>query len=75
MKTILLIILSILTADLFGQTPGGLGLDNNAVLNTQESVYLNSLLKEQLKTFDFTNKKVAFVTGNTGNRLLYPFAG
>lgn len=59
-----------MTTDLFGQTPEGVRLDNNATLNTQESVFLNSLLKTQRKTFDFTNKKIAFVTGNTGNRLL-----
>ncbi|HEY8954803.1 hypothetical protein [Chitinophaga sp.] len=70
MKTILLMIISFLATEAFGQTPEAPGLDNNAMLNKQESVYLNDLLKEQRKTFDFTDKKIAFVTGNTGNKLL-----
>ncbi|NLR81348.1 hypothetical protein [Chitinophaga eiseniae] len=70
MKKILLMTISFLTTDLFGQTPESLGFDNNPVLSKQESVFLNSLSKDQHKIFDFTNKKIAFVTGNTGNELL-----
>src|SRR5688500_16649987 len=79
MKPLLIILFSILfvsnlpgqfsTANVIGQTADSLGLDNNSTLNRQESILLNTLLKNSRDTFDFTNKKIVFVTGSSGNRL------
>lgn len=40
------------------------------MLNTQEAELLNSLLKQSRNTFDFHGKKIAFITGSSGSRIL-----
>ena len=47
-----------------------LGLDNSSVLNEDESVFLNKLLVQQGDRFDFTNAKIAFVTGSAGTKIV-----
>jgi len=45
------------------------GIDNNPILNTAESVYLNTFLKNQRMDFDFKEKKTAFVSLDMGINL------
>ncbi|HZH74314.1 MAG TPA: hypothetical protein VFD91_17615 [Mariniphaga sp.] len=47
-----------------------LTIDHDEVLSEQEVILLNHLLKNLRDTFDFHGKKVAFITGSSGNRLL-----
>lgn len=61
---------SVFTIGLFGQTVDSLGLDNNPRLNKYEADYFNNEFKDWRKEFDFTDKKVAFVTGSTANKHL-----
>lgn len=44
--------------------------NSGEMLSTQEAELLNSLLEKSRDTFDFYGKKVAFITGPTGNRFL-----
>lgn len=43
------------------------GIDSNPKLNLTESKFLNEYLSDRRNEFDFTNKKIIFVTGNSGN--------
>jgi hypothetical protein len=70
MKFCITTLLSILTIGLFGQTIDSLGLDNNPRLTKCEAEYFNNEFKDWRKEFDFTDKKVAFVTGSTANKHL-----
>src|SRR5690554_2254726 len=47
-----------------------LTIHHDEVLSEQEVILLNHLLKNLRDTFDFHGKKVAFITGSSGNRLL-----
>jgi hypothetical protein len=67
MKTVLLFILTLWQISLFGQLVDSLGIGDNKYLNRQESLLLSQELKDHTKTFDFTNKKLAFIGGTTGN--------
>lgn len=42
------------------------GLDSSYTLNADEAAYFNEVLAEQKGEFDFTEKKIAFATGNSG---------
>lgn len=42
--------------------------DDNLLLNEIESTYLNRIFEATRKDFDFTNKKVAFLTGSLGKQ-------
>jgi hypothetical protein len=44
--------------------------NGNEMLSTQEAELLNSLLENSRDTFDFHGKKVAFITGSAGSRVL-----
>ena len=70
MKHSLLTVLLFLSMQVFGQTTYSIGTDDNPILTDQESALLTSFVKDSINTFDLTNKKVAFVTGNPGNILL-----
>lgn len=70
MRTLILVISLLLTTSVFGQSSDGLGKDNNIVLNRDEIEFLNTSLKSSRDTFDFTNKKIAFVTGSSGSKLI-----
>lgn len=44
-------------------------IDNNSTLNKYESDFLNHYLKDERKQFEFTDKRIIFVTGSTGNEI------
>ncbi len=44
--------------------------NGDEILSTQESELLNSLLEKSRNTFDFHGKKIAFITGSSGSRVL-----
>lgn len=44
--------------------------NGNEMLSTREAELLNSLLEKSRNTFDFQGKKVVFVTGSSGSRIL-----
>lgn len=53
-----------------GQNLAECGIDNNPKLTQTESEFLNEYITDYNKQdFDFTNKKVIFVTGNSGNQI------
>ena len=69
MKTIGTLILLLTSLNIFGQNLSECGIDNNPKLTQAESEYLNEYLAEKRNGFDFNDKKVIFVTGNSGNRI------
>ena len=70
MRTWTFIICIFLTPNIFGQATDSLGISDNLILNRQETDFLNSALKNSRDTFDFENKKIAFVTGSNGGKLI-----
>lgn len=44
--------------------------NGDETLSTREAELLNSLLKKSRDTFDFHGKKIAFITGSSGSRVL-----
>ncbi len=70
MKSLLIISNFFWALGLFAQKSDSLGIDDNPILNESEVVLLNSLLAESRKGFDFTNKKVAFITGSNGRTIV-----
>ncbi len=69
MKKIVTIILMLISINLIGQNLNECGIDNNPKLTQTESEFLNEYMTEYNKqNFDFTNKKVIFVTENSGNK-------
>lgn len=70
MKILTLIISLHFTITLFGQSTDSLGIDNNVILNRHELEFLNTSLHNSRDTFDFANKKIAFVTGSSGSKLI-----
>ncbi|PKP47473.1 MAG: hypothetical protein CVT92_16910 [Bacteroidetes bacterium HGW-Bacteroidetes-1] len=75
-KIILLISLTLLSCKSLPQKGGeqiqtqSLNLNGDEMLSTQESELLNSLLEKSRNTFDFHGKKIAFITGSSGSRVL-----
>lgn len=64
--TIFLLLISI---NVFGQNLSACGINNNPKLTQTESEFLNKYMTEDNKQhFDFTNKKVIFITGNNGHQ-------
>jgi len=53
----------------FGQKIDSCGIDNNSKLTVFESKYLNEYLKNKRDTFDFTGKKIIFITGSSGKTI------
>jgi hypothetical protein len=70
MKQYIGIFFLLLTIGLHGQSTDRLGRDNNSHLTVEEAEYLNNEFKDIRKDFDFSDKKVAFITGTSGNRWL-----
>ena len=70
MRTLLIISTVLCTIGLCAQNPDSFGIDNNPVLNNHEVKLLNYLLEETRDDFDFTNKKVAFITGSSGSKIV-----
>jgi len=53
-----------------GQNLVECGIDNNPKLTQTESEFLNEYMNDiQRKDFDFTDKKVLFITGNSGKTI------
>ena len=46
-----------------------MGVDNSPLLNCYESAYLNVIFKDSLNGFNFSNKKVGFMSG--GDKIHY----
>lgn len=61
-----LILILFSTNVLFGQIIDSLGIDNNLLLNRDESLFLNSQFKEMKGSFDFNNKNIAFYLSLVG---------
>lgn len=70
MKLILSLSIYILTIGLFAQISDSIGIDDNPFLNKTEVELLNSLLNETRTDFNFTDKKVAFITGSNGGKIV-----
>jgi hypothetical protein len=43
-----------------------MGVDNSPLFNCYESAYFNVIFEKSRNDFDFTNKKVGFITGSNG---------
>ncbi len=66
----LAILLIVISTDLFGQQLSECGMDDNPKLTKIEAEFLNEYINdEQHKDYDLTDKKIIFVTGNSGNLL------
>jgi hypothetical protein len=63
-KYALLILIALFSSLLLSQTAP------ISSLTTEESTHLNSLLEEERGDFDFEGKKVAFVTGSSGQSII-----
>ena len=71
MRTTLFIIFSLSwSLQLNAQDLDSAGISTSGFLNRQEVNLLNSLLEGKRDTFNFQNKKVAFITGSAGNNIL-----
>ena len=44
---------------------GKMGIDDSPLLNSQESVFFNAIFKDPLKGFDFTNKRIGFLSAGS----------
>lgn len=66
MKRILFLLFLIQTSLIFGQNLDSCGLDNQAILSQSEAAFLNEYFKGSKGDFDFSGKKIAFVTGSNG---------
>lgn len=67
MKLFIISILLFCSFSVFSQNIDSCGYDNNPKLTIQESNFLNEYFKETRGSFDFSNKKIIFVTGPSGN--------
>ncbi len=70
MRPLLIIATLFWTIGLFAQNSDSLGIDHNPILNAKEVKLLNLLLKDTRDSYDFTNKKVAFITGSNGGTIV-----
>ena len=46
-----------------------MGTDDCSLLNRYESTYFNVVFGKSRKDFDFTEKKIGFITGSSGKRI------
>ena len=67
MKNCLTLLFLFISLATFGQNLEECGNDNNPTLSKEEAEFLNSYFSDQ--AFDFTGKKVIFVTGSNGKTL------
>lgn len=69
MKKIGTIILFLISIHILGQNLDDCGIDNNPKLTQTESKFLNEYMTPyNRQNFDFTDKKVIFITGNSGHQ-------
>ncbi|WP_196893091.1 hypothetical protein [Aureivirga marina] len=67
MKSILITFLILFTFNLSAQQIKEIRIDNNPKLTNVEADFLNNYLAHLNLNYDFTEKKVIFVKGNSGN--------
>lgn len=67
LKISLFIIFIVFITNVFGQVTDSIGLDNNPILNGQESKMLHDVIDSSRAKTDLTGKKIAFITGSTGS--------
>ena len=70
MRILITISLFFWASSLLAQNSDSLGIDDNPILNEREVELLNSLLAESRIEFDYTDKKVAFITGSNGRKIV-----
>ena len=70
MRTLILITLIFNGLCLYGQKLDSTLIDNNHLLNKYESDFLNIYLKNQKDTFDFYQKRIVFITGSGGRKII-----
>ena len=69
MKVPFILVILFWTLGLTAQNFDLIGTNDHPVLNKEEVKLLNSLLQETRDTFDFKDKKVAFITGPGGSTI------
>ncbi len=69
MKIFLVLICIVAYSFLGAQSLDSCGLDNSSEISKHEAEFLNTYLSEQRGNFDFTGKKIAFVTGSSGSKM------
>ena len=70
MRHLFTFILIVTCSNVFGQVNNSLGIDDNPILTEIESKFFNELSIVKSDTFDFSFKKIAFITGNSGKLIL-----
>jgi hypothetical protein len=65
-KLLIISLIYLFIQNIYCQQIDSCGIENNSTLSKYESEYFNNIFKNQRDTFDFTNKRIAFVTGSTG---------
>lgn len=59
-----------ISINIYGQNLAECGIDNDPKLTQPESEFLNKYMNdEQRKRFDYTNKKVIFITGSGASKI------
>ena len=67
MKKYITTILLLITLNVFGQNLEECGIDDHLILTSSESEFLNKyMIDERSKNFDFSKKKIIFITGSRG---------
>jgi hypothetical protein len=70
LKYLLTISILFSTFGLSAQNYRHIGVDDYPILNQNEVILLNKLLQQQNDGYDFTGKKVAFITASNGSRIV-----
>ncbi|OSZ82250.1 hypothetical protein CAP35_02985 [Chitinophagaceae bacterium IBVUCB1] len=65
----LTILLLLLTFKCFAQKADSVGVDNNALLNYKEAILFNNHFQYHREGFDFSHKRILFVTGSSASYL------
>ena len=69
MKFIGILIFTIVSLHLYGQQLDNCGQNNSSTINNDEARFLNLYLADVKNQFDFSLKKIGFVTGSSGSRI------
>ena len=68
-KLIIILYFVLSVSNILAQNIEECGLDENLKLTKAESEFLNNYLKEKRKDFNFIDKKIIIVSGNTGKKI------
>lgn len=68
-KLIIILYFVLSVSNILAQNIEECGLDENLKLTKAESEFLNNYLKEKRKDFNFIDKKIIIVSGNTGEKI------